>query len=652
MKNIVVFLFVTFVNFSVSQDCNSKLSGQILDFHDNSVLENATIKLVGTTKITASDKDGKFSFYGLCDKTYSIEVSHVACETKILSVVVSGETNQLIRLEHHIEELNAVSINTKVTRSETKTAQEAIIKTAKIEEFSSGSLGNITQTIAGVSSLNTGATIVKPIIHGLHSSRVITIQNGVRMQDQEWGLEHAPTVDVNATQEITLVKGASALAYSGDAIGGAIILKPSSGIIKKDSLFGKTIAVFDSNNTGYTLSSSLMKTTEKGWYIGGQASYRRFGDSRAADYVLSNTGLDFKAFSLQGGYNTFEEAFNVYYSYVDNELGILSSAHIGGIDQLLDAIANGRPATIRDFTYDIREPRQRIRHHLAKLDYQKRFSNLGKLTVQYDYQRNEREEFDRRRGDARGIPSIDLVLQTHGLQSKFLFDSNSSRKYQAGLQFQYIDNFADPATGVRRLIPDYQRYDIGAFVTTEWKLKNNFLFEGALRYDFNHIDAQKFYRIIIWNELGYDQDFSDIIVEQNGAQFLTNPVFDFHNISGALGIKKRFGEHELALNYSLSNRAPNVSELFSDGLHQSVARIEIGNLRLGKETANQLSATYTYQGSKFGVLVEPYVNRIDNYIFIAPSDQGIRVIGNAGAFLEYEFSSTDALLYGLDLDLN
>lgn len=651
MKNILIFLFVSIINFSVSQECTFQLSGQILDFHDNTSLENATIKLIGTTKITTSNKDGKYSFNDLCQGTYVIEVSHISCETKKLSVVVNGDTNQLIKLEHHIEELNTVNINTKVTRTETKTAQEAIIKASEIEEFSSGNLGDVTETIAGVSSLNTGSTIVKPIIHGLHSSRVITIQNGVRMQDQEWGLEHAPTVDINASQEITLVKGASALAYSGDAIGGAIILKPTKNI-RKDSLFGKTIAVFDSNSSGFTLSSSLMRTTEKGWYIGGQGSYRRFGDSRAADYVLSNTGLDFKAFSLQGGYNSFEEAFNVYYSYVDNEIGILSSAHIGGIDQLLDAIDNGQPATIRDFTYDIRDPRQRIRHHLVKLDYQKRFANLGKLTLQYDYQYNEREEFDRRRGDARGVPSIDLVLQTHGVQSKFLFDRNNRRKYQVGLQFQYLDNFADPATGVRRLIPDYQRLDIGAFVTTEWKLDNDILVEGALRYDFNHIDAQKFYRTITWNELGYDQDFNDIIVEQVGAQFLTNPVFDFHNISGALGARKQFGDHELALNYSLSNRAPNVSELFSDGLHQSVARVEIGNLRLGKETANQLSATYTYQNNGFEILVEPYINRIDNYIFIAPSERGIRVIGNAGAFLEYEFKSTDALLYGVDLNVN
>ena len=651
MKFFSTILFISVLNFSFSQDCKYTFLGELTDFHDKSPLIGATIYIQTLDKYIPSDEYGKFKIENICKGNLTLTISHIACETKTVNYAINGDTFKEIFLEHHLEELDAVSINTKVTRAETKTAQEAIVKVKTIEDFSSGNLGDITKTIAGVSSLNTGTNIVKPIIHGLHSSRVITIQNGVRMQDQEWGLEHAPTVDVNTLQEINLVKGAAALAYSGEAIGGAIILKPTK-IFKKDSLFGKAIAAYNSNTRGYSLTSSLFKTYEKGWYLGGQGSYRRFGDAQTADYVLSNTGLDFKAFSFQTGYKTFEKSFGVYYSYVDNELGVLSASHIGGLNQLLDAIESPLPLSIRDFTYDIRDPRQRIRHHLVKGIYEQRFSNLGKLTLQYDYQNNRRQEFDRRRGDLQGIPSIDLVLQTHGIQSKFLFDSNNRRKFQTGIQFQYIDNFADPATGVRRLIPDYKRYDLGAFITSEWKFNNDYLFEAAFRYDYNHIDALKFYRIIAWNDLGYNDDFADIIIEQNGGQFLTNPVYNFHNISVALGAKKRFGDHQLAVNYSLSNRAPNSSELFSDGLHQSLARVEVGNLRLDKETANQFSLSYTYGTPKFSVLVEPYINHIDNYIFIAPTAQGITIIGNAGAFLEYEFLSTDALIYGLDFSLN
>jgi len=633
-----------------SQNCDLTLEGYVIDFHDNSALQKAELRILKTNRFVISNDKGYFSFDGLCPGKYDLEISHLKCETLVKKITLDTSKKINFKLEHHLEELEAVYLKAE-QNTITNTAQETVIKAYIIEDYSSGSLGDITETIAGVSTLNTGNNIVKPIIHGLHSSRVITIQNGVRMQDQEWGLEHAPTVDVNALQEVSLIKGASALAYSGDAIGGAIVLKHSR-VYRVDSLFGRTIGVYDSNNNGFTLSSSLFKTTDKGWFVGGQGSYRRFGDSQAPDYVLSNTGLDFKAFSMQTGFNSYEQSFRAYYSYVDNEIGILSSAHIGGIEQLIDAINNGVPSTIRDFTYDINDPRQRIRHHLAKAEYTRRFSNLGKLSLQYDYQRNQRQEFDRRRGDFKGVPSIDLLLQTHGLQSKFLFDQMENKTFETGIQFQYLDNFADPATGVRRLIPDYNRVDLGAFVTSEWELENDYTLEGAVRYDYNHIDAKKFYRIIAWEEQGYDEDFSDIIIRQDGAQYLTNPVYDFHNISLALGAKKTLDNHEFAFNYSLSNRAPNMSELFSDGLHQSVARVEVGNLRLDRETANQFSLTYQFNTPKLNLLVEPYLNHIANYIFIAPTEQGITTIGNAGAFLEYEFLTTDALLYGVDLNLN
>lgn len=635
-----------------AQNCNYTFKGTVKDFHDGTALANATVQVENSKQYTVTDEKGNFVLKNLCRQEYTLIVSHVSCDTREIKINIPKELFKEIRLEHHIEELNEVQVKSQVDKK-TLTAQEAVIKTAKIEEFSSGSLADVTQTIAGVSSLNTGNNIVKPIIHGLHSSRVITMQNGVRMQDQEWGMEHAPTVDVNASQEITLVKGAAALAYSGDAIGGAIVLNPPK-VYKTDSLFGKTISSYNSNNRGYSLSSSITKTSEKGWYFSGQGSYRRFGDSQAPDYVLSNTGLDFKAFSLQTGYKSFEESFQLYYSYVDNEIGILSAAHIGGIDQFILSIESQQPATIRDFTYDIIDPRQKIKHHLVKAEYERRFASLGKLSLQYDYQSNRRQEFDRRRGEFSGVPSIDLLLQTHGFQSKFLFDRNSDNEYNVGVQLQYQENFPDPATGVFRLIPDFQRFDLGAFITSEWKLNNDYVVEAAARYDFNHIDAKKIYRDFRWNERGYQQDFADIIVDENIApgQLLTNPVYDFHNISVALGAKKQFDKHEIALNYSLSNRAPNPSELFSDGLHQSVARIEVGNLRLGKETANQISATYTYQDSKLNIQLEPYVNRISNYIFIAPTALGIRIIGQAGAFLEYEFLSTDALIYGVDLNVD
>ena len=60
------------------------------------------------------------------------------------------------------------------------------------------------------------------MINGLHSSRIIVMNNDVRLQDQEWGIEHAPNIDLNSAGSINVIKGANALAYGGDALGGVI----------------------------------------------------------------------------------------------------------------------------------------------------------------------------------------------------------------------------------------------------------------------------------------------------------------------------------------------------------------------------------------------------------------------------------------------
>ena len=651
MKHLFIWIAIILAFPSYAQQCDYAFLGEIKDFHDGTPIVGATVYIKSLDKYTTSDHNGKFKIQRLCKGELTLMISHIACETKTETFTLNGDLYKLIQLEHHIEELSEVDIKAELAKKETKTAQETIIKTEKIENFSSASLANATETISGVSTLSTGNNIVKPVINGFHSSRILIMNNGVRMEDQEWGIEHAPNIDVNSVNEISVVKGASALAYGGDAVGGAIVLKPSK-IFKKDSLFGKTIASYNSNNRGYSINSSITKTTDKGWYINGQGTYKRFGDSEAPDYNLTNTGLDSKAFSVQTGYRSFKRSMNLYYNYVDNEIGILSSSHIGSIESLIEAINSNVPLVVNDFSYDINNPKQRVRHHLAKAEYIQRFSNLGKLTAQYDYQNNHREEFDRRRGGRDNIPAVDLRLQTHSLQAKFLFDKNSDRRYEAGLLYRYQDNFADPATGVRRLIPDYNRYDAGAFITSEWQLPNDLLLEAGLRYDYNHIDAQKFYQESRWIERGYNIDFADWVVEDLGTQLLTNPVYDFHNVSFSAGAKKEFGNHTVLLNYALSNRAPNPSELFSDGLHQSIARVELGDLRLDKETAHRFSGTYEYNTNNLNVLVEPFLNRISNYIFIVPTEQGITGTSNAGAFLEYEYKSTDALLYGVDFSFN
>ena len=643
--SIILGVFTPFYFFG--QDCNLSIQGKVVDYHNRAPLAGAMVKVFGTDNYVLSNENGQYLLSGVCPGQIELEVSHIDCQTTFFPLNIEGNLTLDLKLEHHLEELKEVEVVGSKTQNETNSAQETVLQVEAIENYSVASLGEALRQLSGVSSLNTGATIVKPTIHGLTGSRVLILNDGVRMQDMEWGDEHAPNVDINSTGNITVVKGASALKYGGDAIGGVILMEQPK-LFLKDTLFGKTILNGVSNGRGGNLTSELTKVFKKGWFVKGQASYKRLGDQEAPDYILSNTGVQEIGASLNFGKQQFEWGWDARYSYYNAEIAVLRASHIGNVDDLIRAINSGEPAVINDFTYDLQNPRQEVTHHLGKLNVYKRFEGLGKWELQYDFQNNRRFEYDIRRGERDGQASIDLELATHSIITNFKWDAKQNLNLDFGLLGRYQDNFANPDTGVRRLIPDYEKYDFGAYLIAEYHLDENWILDSGLRYDFTQIDAKKFYRTSRWEERGYDDEFSDLIIEDLGTQLLVNPVFDYNNISTTLGAQfSRNNDFTFKFNYALAQRAPNPSELFSDGLHHSAARIELGDLRIQSETSHKFSSTIEKSFDRLSVSVAPYINYISDFILLEPTNVEFTV---RGAFPVWSYRQTDARILGVDVN--
>ncbi len=631
-----------------SQNCEHTFSGLVEDFHDKSPIVGATVFIKNQNKYATTDIEGKFTIKNVCSGKIIIQTSHVACEPQILELNITKDIYKVIDLEHHVEELNEVNIKGNVSLK-TKTAQETLIKTKTLENFSDASLGDAIKNVSGVSSINTGNTIVKPVINGLHSSRILISYNNVRLQDQEWGIEHAPNIDVNAAQSISVIKGANALQYGGDAIGGVVIVNPATNS-RKDTLYGKSIFSQQSNGRLFSVTSSLHKNYSSGWYINGQASYKRAGDFEASNYNLTNTGINSKAFTIGTGYKRFEKGFELFYSRLSNRIAILSASHNGGVTDLVNAINSDTPLIIKDFSYDINNPKQEVTHQLLKAKVYKRFKGFGKLSLQYDYQVNNRLEFDKRRGDKKELQAVDLALKTHTVRADLNLDASAGYTHKFGVSGGFQNNFPDPITEVRRLIPDYDKYNLGIYAISSFKSEKAII-TGGVRYDLEHINAQKFYQKSRWQSLNYQNDFSNIIIDNDvkGSQLLTNPVFTYHNISASLGLTYTIDEeNSFIVNYGLSNRAPNASELFSDGLHHSAARIELGDLRLKSETSNRISTSYRFNNDKFNITLEGFYNFISDFIYIEPS--GVETTLR-GAFPVWAYKQTKAHLFGVDTNL-
>jgi iron complex outermembrane receptor protein len=649
MRNLFIFCaFLWCINHISAQDCNYTFKGKITDFHDNSIIVGASVQIINTNKFTSSNLEGEFVFNNLCEGKLTLEIKHVACDTKRVSYNLTKNTFKEISLEHHLEELKEVVVKTN-TKTEI-TSIEKSLKKEVITQFTDKSIGDALNTISGVSSLNTGNSIVKPMIHGLHSSRLLIINNNVRMFDQEWGDEHAPNIDINSSDRIDVIKGANSLRYGSDAVGGLILIRPKKYAII-DSLFGSTTTSLNSNGFGGNVNTEIVKTFKSGYYTKFQGNYKRFGDFKAPDYYLTNTGIQSINASFRVGYNSYEKGFDAYYSFVNNKIGILRSSHIGNVSDLVEAINNREPRIVEDFSYDINFPRQNIFHHLAKVEAFKRYKNLGKLSIQLDAQLNRRKEFDLRRGDLRNRPVIDLQLFTTSIQPNLEINKFEDFKINTGLLVRYQNNDAIVNTGANTLIPDYNKYELGTYAILDYNLSETSELSFGVRYDYSKIKARKWYVEADWTALNYDVLFPEFDTGiTDGLELLTRPEFTFNNFSTNVGYSKRFGDaYAFLFNYGLSQRMPNPSELFSGGLHHSAARIEFGFLTINKETANKFIMTLERNNKNFGFSISPYYKQIDGFIQLIPT--GIKTTIR-GAFPVWEYNQVDARIFGIDIDIN
>ena len=651
-KLFIICVMLMCFNMLHAQKCTFSFKGNITDFHDNSSLAGASVHIVNLNKFTSSNLDGNFEFDNLCSGVITLEIKHLACETQKITFNLTKDTFKSITLEHHLEELAEILV--KADNKTEATSIEQTLSKKEVEAYADKSLGDALKSLSGVSSLNTGNSIVKPMIHGLHSSRLLIINNNVRQFDQEWGAEHAPNIDINVGGRIKVIKGANTLIYGSDAIGGLILIRPDN-YTRKDTLFGGTSTALNTNGWGGNINSEIVKTYQSGYYAKAQASYKMFGDFEAADYNLSNSGIKSMNASGRFGYKSFEKGFDAYYSYVNNTIGIIRAAHVGNVNDLIRAINRKEPSFIDDFSYAIDNPKQAISHHLGKIEAYKRFKGLGKLTLRYDFQVNRRKEFDRRRASFEDAPAADFRLFTTSIQPNLKIDAIDNFVLNTGflLRYQQNDSANESVTRISiPLIPDYDKYEAGIYTTGNYKLNLNTTISAGFRYDFSRIEAEKKYKVFDWEENNYDElfpEFSSGVIDN--FEIYTSPKFNFHNISASLGLTSSFGNNfDFLFNYGLASRMPNASELFSNGLHHSAARIETGSLLLNKEIANKFVTSIERKNQNFGFSISPYYNHIKDFIQLIPAGEALTTI--RGAFIEWKYNQVDAQIFGVDIDLN
>lgn len=607
------------------QICTLELKGHIEDADSKQKLAGATVLIDSLGIELTTDDKGDFVFKGLCAGMYRLRISHVGCETIEQDVVLNKNRHVDINLPHLKNTLSEVTINAMTGIQNTGTKSELIGRALDVTKGES--LAEALSRINGVTMLQTGSTISKPVIHGLHSNRILTINNGVRQEGQQWGNEHAPEIDPYIAGKLTVIKGVDELKYGSDAIGGVVLIDPKP-LLASPGYNAELNAGYFTNNRLYVMSGMFEQQLKSlpAFTYRVQGTYRKAANVTTPNYRLNNTGLEEQNFSLTAGWKKHDLNSELFYSLFNTQLGIFKGAHIGNLADLRDAIATEKPDPVftGQNTYDIERPRQEARHQLLKW---KTILQRGKhkYNLLLSAQINDRKEFDIVRNPSVMTPQLDVSLVT--------FSEELTREWLTGKAFSHTAGInsvqQENQYAGRYFIPYYKSLNLGGYYILKWN-KEKWDLQSGVRFDQKNIRT---------NRLMADSTVFD------------EYEFNFSTLGASVNVGYAFTP-QLKVNgtVTLSTRAPHVSELLSNGIHHGTATYEVGNINLKEEQSinSSLNVSWRNKDETFSIQGTVYRNQIDNFIYQQPKpDEPVLTI--AGAFPKWVYQQNDATLSGTDI---
>ena len=469
----------------------------------------------------------------------------------------------------------------------------------------------------GISQITTGSGISKPVIRGLGFNRVAVVSDGIRQEGQQWGDEHGVEIDPHAVGQVEILKGPASLMYGSDAMAGVLIFHPHH--VQPSGTMRATVSSGYQTNNGLFDYSINFAGHEQSFVWDGRWSQKMAHAYKNPDdgYVPGSQFAE-QAARLMLGVNKGWGHSHLALSYYHLLPGIVE----GERDALTGALLSEASSPT---TYDESLPFQHVHHYKAVWDNALRLGN-GQLKALVGYQQNRRQEYEE------SPDEYSLYFQLHTLNYDFRYQTEFADGWKmavgTGGMYQRSENKGDEF-----LIPAYNLFDMGVFATAgkEWSRWN---VTGGLR-----LDGRWLHNHELWDEgsLRFD-DFSRRFTGLSaslGAVYAVLPSpADAPQSSAALNLRA---------NLSHGFRAPNMSELGSNGVHEGTIRYEQGNHDLRPEHSWQLDLGADFSCRYLSAQIALFANRIGNYIYIHRTSEVIDA-----EHATYRYDAGDARLMGFE----
>ncbi len=597
MKNalgIILFLFAT------TSSIGQNFTGKVLDKETKQSISYAQIYFVDLKSGITADKNGNFKIENLNQKNIHIRISSFGYNVVDVIINLDSTKEKTFYLEQSHFDLEEVV----VTAPSGRLQGENIVsiehkRITELQQNSPLTLAEAISNIPGVEQTTTGVGIGKTLIRGLSGNRIVTYAQGIRIENQQWGDEHGLGVGEVGIESVEVIKGPASLLYGSDALGGVLYFVDER-YADQNMVQGFVQTKFHSNTLG-SISNMEFKIHKRKLKFNLFSSYSSHADYQIANFErVFNTRFDEKNIKSSIGFNTKNWISNIRYSYLENNYGIVEEA-----------------AFTNSIQRSFQLPFQTINNHNFSIE-NIIFTGNSKLNLTLGYTNNYRKEFE----DDNNEQALGLKLNTFTYNLKWYSQTFKDRfDFIVGSQGMAQDN---KNNGEEILIPDAKTTDFGAFVIGNLKF-DKFQFQSGIRADYREIDTRQ------------------MLTEEGSYPALKN---SYTGLTFSGGTIYKIKKIKLRTNISSGFRAPQSTELLSDGVHHGTNRYIKGDPNLTNENAIQVDFSFDYQYEHFSFSINPFYNSIQNYIFLSPTDI---FIDNSPVF---EYVQTNAFLYGGEMGLH
>ncbi|MCG8306507.1 MAG: TonB-dependent receptor [Cytophagales bacterium] len=636
-----------------SNSCIYKIHGSILDAETKQPISFATVMIKNTKNGVVADEHGKFLLDKLCKKEYTLVFSSVGYEDYHKHISLQEDVEMNILMTRKMMTLSEVVVSddhVEQRKNEVPLSME-IVDSDFLIQNQGGSLMQSLDRLAGVTTIDIGSGQSKPVIRGLGFNRVVVVENGIKHEGQQWGVEHGLEIDQYAVDNVEVIKGPSSLRYGSDAIGGVIDVKQNR--LPEQNTFTGTVDLTGKTNNNL-LGTSIALAGRKGHlFTTFRATLLDYGD-----YKVPTDSVDIYSYRapLYNNQlrNTAGNEHDLHFSFGYVKPAFQSRFYVSNIRVKSGFFANAYGLEPRNVDTDLHDrsdrdiqyPYQQVNHFKIINRTQRNWSKY-ELKSELGFQRNFRQELSQYvahgympatyQGEANFAPDLDRQFD------KYVFSANvegayfktNKTSFTFGINSAYQDNAIN---GHGFIIPAFRQFNLGSFALVKHGITEKSTLQVGLRYDYGNIQIER-----------YHDWFTSPVVSGTDTtyQYLQRADDldrDFSNVSWSVGYNYNHKNWSFKTNIGKSFRMPIAQELGANGVNYHRFSFEVGDPDLSPEVAYQLDAGLEYSAERLAFGLTPFANYFPNYIYLNPTSEHDRLYGNGNQVFYY--SQTKVLRYG------